>query len=96
MLDSDLKRSVHARLRRVAGQLAAIERMVEADRYCVDLMHQIAAVQAALGEVGKVVLESHVQRCVADAMRTGSAREKRRKIDELMTVFSRYGQLRER
>ena len=96
MMNSDIKRSVSARLRRVAGQVGAIERMVEGDRYCVDVMHQIAAAQAALGEVGKVVLKSHVETCVAEAVRSGNAREQRRKLDELMTVFSRYGQLRER
>ena len=90
MMDEGTKRQVATRLRRIAGQVAAIERMVEADRYCVDVMNQVAAVQAALGKVGSTVLRAHVETCVAGAMKNGG-RAKRQKIDELMTLFGRYG-----
>ena len=96
MMDAETKQGVRARLRRIAGQVEAIERMVDEDRYCVDLMHQLTAVQAALGKVGKVVLKSHVETCVTDAIRNGDEHDRKRKVDELMTVFSRYGQVRER
>jgi CsoR family transcriptional regulator, copper-sensing transcriptional repressor len=56
MMNTETKQSTRTRLRRIAGQLEAIERMVEADRDAVDLLHQLAAVQAALGKVGTVVL----------------------------------------
>jgi DNA-binding FrmR family transcriptional regulator len=96
MLDSDTTRSVRARLRRIAGQVAAIDRMVGEDRPCTDVVHQLAAVQAALSKVGKVVLTEHVGACVADALRDDDARGRKGKLNELMAVFCRYGQLRER
>lgn len=96
MMDAETKKAVRARLRRIAGQVEAIERMVEADRYCIDVMHQLAAVQAALGKAGEVVLRSHVQTCVTDAIRSGSERECTRKVDELVTVFGQYRRIRER
>jgi DNA-binding FrmR family transcriptional regulator len=89
----DAKKQAHARMRRIAGQVAGVERMIEDDRYCVDVLLQIAAVRAALDRVGKVVLASHVETCVADAFASGSARDQRRKRDELLEVFSRFGKI---
>ena len=94
MLDAETKRRTRARLRRIAGQVAGIERMLEEDRYCVDVLLQIAAVEAALEKVGKIVLGSHVETCVSHAMESGSREERREKVDELMEVFSRFGSLR--
>jgi len=95
-MDADTKRRVSTRLRRIAGQVAGIERMVAEDRYCVDVLLQVAAVRAALDQVGKVVLESHVETCVADALASGRPRERKQKIAELMEVFSRYAHIRAR
>jgi DNA-binding FrmR family transcriptional regulator len=95
MMNAETKKAVRARLRRIAGQVEAVERMVDADRYCIDLMHQLAAVQAAIGKVGEIILGSHVQTCVADAMRSGDARECTRKVEELVAVFGRYRRIRE-
>jgi DNA-binding FrmR family transcriptional regulator len=85
-----------ARLKKIAGQVEGLVRMVEQDRYCVDVLLQIAAVQSALGRVGEIVLGSHVETCVADAFEHGDARGRREKVSELMDVFSRYTQLRRR
>jgi DNA-binding FrmR family transcriptional regulator len=70
MLDAKTKKAVRDRLRRIGGQVEAIERMVEADRYCIDLMHQLDAVQAAIGKVSEEVLHLTSAR----AWRTRSAR----------------------
>jgi DNA-binding FrmR family transcriptional regulator len=94
MLHGETKKKVAARLRRVAGQVAGIERMVAEERYCVDILLQIAAAQAALGQVGKLVLGSHVDTCVRDALASGDAEQRQRKVDELMEVFSRFGGLK--
>ncbi|MFH2009170.1 MAG: metal-sensitive transcriptional regulator [bacterium] len=96
MMDAETKKAVRARLHRIAGQVQAIERMVDADRYCLDVMHQLAAVQAVIGEVGEVVLRSHIQTCVTDAVRSGDERECKRKVEELVTIFGRYKRIRER
>jgi DNA-binding FrmR family transcriptional regulator len=86
----DVREEVRKRLKRVAGQIAGIERMVDDDRYCVDVMLQVAAVRAALDGVGKVILRSHVETCVADALVSGRAKERSEKIEEIMDVFSKF------
>ena len=88
-MDDETRADANARLKRIAGQVAGIERMLAEDRYCVDILLQVAAVQGALGEVGRVVLANHVQTCLADALRSGNAKERRAKVAELMDVFSR-------
>jgi DNA-binding FrmR family transcriptional regulator len=93
MMDESTKDKALARLRRISGQVAGIARMVEQDRYCVDLLLQIASAQAALGQAAKLVLRSHVETCVTSVLASGKASERKRKIDELMEVFVRYGAL---
>ena len=91
MTDPETKRKLQARLKRVAGQIGGIERMVDDDRYCVDVLLQIAAARAALDRVGKILLGSHVKTCVTDALRDGDDADRDEKIDELLEVFERYG-----
>lgn len=81
------------RLRKIAGQVAALERMVDEDRYCVDVLLQIAAVRGALDKVGKLLLEGHVETCVSDAIRSGRSQERREKLAELVEVFSRFAHI---
>ena len=64
--------------------------MVEDDRYCVDVLLQVAAVQAALMETGRVILSGHFETCLTQAMRSRDERERRKKIDELIDLFSRF------
>ena len=90
-MKTEIRRQVHARLKRIAGQVAGIQRMVDEDRYCVDVLLQIAAVRAALDQVRKLMLGAHVETCVADAFASGSAGERRKKTGELLEVFSRFG-----
>jgi DNA-binding FrmR family transcriptional regulator len=90
-MKQDVRSQVAARLRRVAGQVAGIERMLEADRYCVDVLLQVAAARAALDQIGKLVLSAHVETCVADAFASGDPAERARKRDELLEVFARFG-----
>lgn len=94
MMDDATKKKVLTRLRKIAGQLGGIARMVEEDRYCVDVLLQVTSAQAALGEAGKLVLRSHVDTCVGAAIEGGKPAERKQKIDELMQVFSRYGCMR--
>jgi CsoR family transcriptional regulator, copper-sensing transcriptional repressor len=76
------------RLKRIEGQVRGIQKMIEEDRYCVDILIQIAAVKSALHQVGLSVLESHTRGCVADALTNQSQGEK--KIDELMEVIRQF------
>lgn len=89
----EIQDQARKRIRRVAGQVAGIERMIEEDRYCVDVLLQVAAVRAALDGVGKLLLSSHVDTCVADAFATGRPRDREEKVAELMTVFSKFAHI---
>jgi CsoR family transcriptional regulator, copper-sensing transcriptional repressor len=89
--DPTAQRKLLGRLRRVEGQIGAICRMVEEEKYCVDILLQISAAQGALGKAGQVLLGTHVETCVSTAFESGSKKERKKSIDELMEVFSRYG-----
>jgi DNA-binding FrmR family transcriptional regulator len=90
----EAREKVLARLKKVAGQVAGIQRMVEEDRYCVDVLHQVAAVEGALDRVGHLMLASHVETCVASAIESGKPKERKQKLAELMDVFARFGRVR--
>ncbi len=80
------------RLRRIAGQVGGIERMVTEDRYCIDILTQIAAVDTALEAVALKILDGHVTHCVADALASGDrevADEKSRELLEAVHRFTR-------
>jgi DNA-binding FrmR family transcriptional regulator len=84
-----VKEEIRRRLARLSGQLAGIERMVEDEAYCVDVLQQISAVRGALGKVAARLLEAHVNHCVRAAFRSGSEAEEQEKITELVAVFER-------
>jgi len=86
-MKEDTKKKVINRLRSIAGHVQGIERMVESDTYCVDIIKQILAVQSALAKASNLVLESHLQTCVTTAIRGQDPDEQRRVIAEIMDVF---------
>ena len=90
-MTAEVRRKLETRLRRIAGQVGGLERMVAEDRYCVDILLQIAAVRAALDGAGKLLLGAHVESCVAEAIGSGRPRERQQKIDELLEVLARFG-----
>lgn len=90
-MKADTKKQAMTRLARIAGQVEGLRRMVDEDRYCVDVLLQIAAVRAALDQAGKVVLAGHVETCVAQAFASGKPRERKQKMSELIEVFRRFG-----
>jgi CsoR family transcriptional regulator, copper-sensing transcriptional repressor len=77
------------RLSRIEGQVRGVARMVEEDRYCIDIITQVAAVRAALRRVEEEILREHISHCVEHAIVSGDAAEQRRKVAELMDVLSR-------
>ena len=79
------------RLARIEGQVRGLVRMVDEDRYCIDIVTQIAAVRAALKKVELEVMRDHVGHCVRHAMTSGSADEQAQKIDELIDVLAKGG-----
>ena len=89
----EIQEKARKRMRRIAGQVAGIERMIEGDRYCVDILLQVAAVRAALDSTGKLLLNAHVETCVSDALTSGKPREREQKIAELMEVFAKFAHI---
>jgi DNA-binding FrmR family transcriptional regulator len=81
--------SCRSRLRRIEGQVRGIERMIDEERYCIDILTQLQAVRAALKKVEDEVLKDHVEHCVHDAIRSGKTDEQFEKIDELLRVLEK-------
>ncbi|WDQ17049.1 metal-sensitive transcriptional regulator [Rhodopirellula sp. P2] len=92
MLSDDEKKKLNNRLRRVIGQVEAVGRMIEDEEYCVDILMQLSAATGALNKVGQIILEQHIRTCVSDAIKSGNAKDRDEKIEELMTVFRKYGE----
>ncbi|MET3355171.1 metal-sensitive transcriptional regulator [Xanthobacter autotrophicus] len=86
---SPTKEQVLKRLSRIEGQVRGVSRMVEEDRYCIDVLTQVSAVRAALKRVEEEVLRDHVAHCVEHAIRSGDAEDQRQKVKELMDVIVR-------
>jgi len=84
------KERVTNRLHRVEGQVRGIERMVEDDRYCIDILTQIAAVRTALESIGYEILSDHVRHCVSEALAAGDAQEAAEKSRELLAAVQRF------
>lgn len=74
-------------LRRIEGQVRGVQKMVENREYCIDILNQINAVKGALGRVEEKILQKHFQHCVAEAVKGTSEKEKRKKLDEILTLI---------
>ena len=85
------KTSCLKRLNRIEGQVRGLARMLEDDRYCIDVVTQISAVRAALARVEDEILKDHVGHCVEHAIAIGDKDEQRRKVAELVDVLGRLG-----
>jgi DNA-binding FrmR family transcriptional regulator len=85
----DIKASCLKRLHRIEGQVRGLSRMVEENRYCIDIVTQISAVRAALRRAEEEILRDHVAHCVEDAIASGDKAAQRRKVAELMDVVGR-------
>jgi CsoR family transcriptional regulator, copper-sensing transcriptional repressor len=86
---TEAKTAVLKRLKRIEGQVRGLVRMVEEDRYCIDVVTQIAAVRAALRRAEEEVLNDHIGHCVEHAIMSGDKADQRRKVAELMDVLKR-------
>ena len=85
----EIKQACLKRLQRIEGQVRGLTRMVDEDRYCIDVVTQISAVRAALRRVEEEVLRDHVAHCVEHAIASGDKADQRRKVAELMDVIGR-------
>ncbi len=88
------KAALSKRLHRIEGQVRGIERMVDDDRYCIDILTQISAVNTALESLAFKVLDDHVNHCVADALASGDPKAASRKSEELLAAVQRFARTR--
>ena len=88
------KAALKKRLHRIEGQVRGIERMVDDDRYCIDILTQISAVSTALESVAVNLLDDHVRHCVADALRSGDEQDAEAKTEELLDTVRRFAKTR--
>jgi DNA-binding FrmR family transcriptional regulator len=84
------KSTLVKRLHRIEGQVRGIERMIEDDRYCIDILTQLGAVTTALESLGMAILDDHVQHCVADALSSGDKHAATKKTEELLAAVRRF------
>ncbi|MFP4375379.1 MAG: metal-sensitive transcriptional regulator [Spirochaetaceae bacterium] len=90
MMDETQKEKVAARLRRIEGQIGGIRKMIEDDRYCIDILTQTSAVVSALRGVEDLVMQNHLNTCVVDAIKSDDEGEKQQKLDEVMDVIGKF------
>jgi CsoR family transcriptional regulator, copper-sensing transcriptional repressor len=88
------KETIVKRLHRIEGQVRGVERMVEDDRYCIDILTQISAVNTALESVAYKILDDHVNHCVAHALASGDEGEAETKSRELLEAVQRFARMR--
>lgn len=86
---SDAKTAKTNRLNRIAGQVRGVAQMIEDDRYCVDILHQISAIKSALAKVESQVLKDHAACCINEAISSGDEGEQREKFEELVDLLER-------
>lgn len=89
-VDPDIKASNRKRLRRIEGQIRGLQKMVEQDRYCADILVQISSVQEALRAVGRALMRNHLRHCAARAIRKGSPKQAEAMYDELLELIDRH------
>ena len=81
------KEAIIKRLNRIEGQVKGIQKMVEEERYCVDILTQISAIRSAINKVGSIILENHMKGCVSQSIKQGNREEM---IDELMKTIDKF------
>ncbi len=88
-VDPEVKRAVVTRLRRIEGQVRGLQKMVEEERYCADVLTQLSSVQEALRGVGRAMLHNHLRHCATEAIGSGDPARAEGMYDELMDLIYR-------
>ncbi len=88
-MQKEAKVAVLKRFKRIEGQVGGLSRMVEEDRYCIDIVTQISAVRAALRRAEEEILRDHVSHCVEHAIASGNKQDQRQKISEIIDILGR-------
>jgi len=86
-VDPDVKRAIGSRLRRIEGQVRGLQKMIEEERYCADVLMQLSSVQEALRGTGRALLHNHLKHCATEAIRSGDPDKAEAMYDELMELM---------
>lgn len=84
------KQALIKRLNRIEGQVKGIQKMIEDERYCVDILIQISAIRSAINKVGNIILENHIKGCVTNSIKEGDKIESEKSISELMDIINKF------
>ncbi|MFP4511096.1 MAG: metal-sensitive transcriptional regulator [Spirochaetaceae bacterium] len=87
-MDETIKRALSDRLKRIEGQVRGIHKMVQEDRYCMDILAQTRSIMAAMRKVEDQIMENHLHTCVREAMVSSDEQEVNSKVDEVMSVMA--------
>ncbi len=93
-MQAQVKKDVNNRLKSIEGHIRGIQRMVENDEYCIDIMKQIKAVQGALDRANAMILDNHLQTCVTRAIRSDDKEEQEKVLHEIVELFNAAHKLR--
>ena len=88
--DPEIKKNLQVRLRRVEGQVRGLQKMVEDERYCPEILEQMSAVHASLRSIERVLLRGHLQHCTTEALRSGDDKKAQRTYEELTELFYKH------
>ncbi len=86
-VDPEAKHAIGSRLRRIEGQVRGLQKMIEEERYCADVLMQLSSVQEALRGVGRALLHNHLKHCATEAIRSGDPDKAEAMYDELMELM---------
>ena len=89
-VDPDLKEQARVRLRRIEGQVRGVQKMIEEERYCADVLVQISAIHESLRSVAQLMLRNHLQHCASNAIRSDDPERRERMYDELTELFAKH------
>lgn len=89
-VDEDFKQDLLLRLRRIEGQVRGVQKMVEEERYCPDVLMQMSSVHESLRSVERILMKNHLQHCATEALRSGDEKKAQRTYDELTDLFYKH------
>jgi DNA-binding FrmR family transcriptional regulator len=90
MIDENTKMASQRRLKLIKGQIEGIERMIASEKYCIDIINQLAAVRNALEKVSLMIMKRHIESCLVESIELGDKTKKDQKIDELMETVYKF------
>jgi len=90
MMNNQQAKEVSSRLKKIEGQVRGVIKMIEEDRYCIDILSQTRAIVSGIRKVEDIIMHQHLHTCVAESMKSDNKEDKNQKINEIMDVLSKF------